>query len=49
VPVDEPDATNVLFLGYGEDQEDEDGFTNVVSRRSRKKRKSVCKKAARRE
>jgi hypothetical protein len=49
LPNEETEKPNVLFLGYGEEQEDEQGFTHVISRMSRKKRKSVCKKVVRRE
>jgi hypothetical protein len=43
------DTENPRVLGYGEEHEDEEGFTLVISRRNEKKRKSVCKKAMRRE
>jgi hypothetical protein len=36
-------ANEVLLLGFGEEDTDEEGFTPVVSRRNRKKMKSSSK------
>jgi hypothetical protein len=50
-PDSESDTENVLLLGFGrgQDLEDEDDFTPVLSRKNRKKRRSLVKSRRRRE
>jgi hypothetical protein len=37
------DCAQTLFLGFGEEDVDEEGFTLVLSKKTKKKMKSSCK------